>query len=199
MNKQEFIDTLYKKLSKFPKKAFEDQINFYIEIIDDKVEDGLSEQEAIDQIGPIDTIVEEIINNASLFKMVKEKVKPQRKLKTWEIVLITLGFPIWFPLLVAFLAVLFTLYIVMWVLILCLWVIFISFALCSVACILIGIYYSIIQQNSIYLSYSAAGIALIGLSIIMFYLSKYATIGLIKQTKKIILRFKKSLIKKEDK
>ena len=30
MNKQEFIDTLYKKLSKFPKKAFEDQINFYI-------------------------------------------------------------------------------------------------------------------------------------------------------------------------
>ena len=135
MNKQEFIDTLYKKLSKFPKKAFEDQINFYIEIIDDKVEDGLSEQEAIDQIGPIDTIVEEIINNASLFKMVKEKVKPQRKLKTWEIVLITLGFPIWFPLLVAFLAVLFTLYIVMWVLILCLWVIFISFTLCMQRCI----------------------------------------------------------------
>ena len=36
MNKQEFIDTLYKKLSKLPKKAFEDQINFYIEIIDDE-------------------------------------------------------------------------------------------------------------------------------------------------------------------
>ena len=199
MNKQEFIDTLYKKLSKLPKKAFEDQINFYIEIIDDKVEDGLSEQEAINQIGPIDNIVEEIINNASLFKMVKEKVKPQRKLKTWEIILIIVGFPIWFSLLVAFLAVLFTLYIVMWVLILCLWVIFISFALCSIASIIVGIYYSIIQQNSIYLSYSAAGIVLIGLSIIMFYLSKCATIGLIKLTKKIILRFKKSLIKKEDK
>lgn len=199
MNKQEFIDTLYKKLSKFPKKAFEDQINFYIEIIDDKVEDGLSEQEAIDQIGPIDTIVEEIINNASLFKMVKEKVKPQRKLKTWEIVLITLGFPIWFPLLVAFLAVLFTLYIVIWVLILCLWVIFISFALCSVACILIGLYYTIVHHNSIYLSFIAAGIALIGLSIIMFYLSKCATVGLIKLTKKTLLKFKKSLIKKEDK
>lgn len=199
MNKQEFIDTLYKKLSKLPKKAFEDQINFYIEIIDDKVEDGLSEQEAINQIGPIDNIVEEIINNASLFKMVKEKVKPQRKLKTWEIILIIVGFPIWFSLLVAFLAVLFTLYIVMWVLILCLWVIFISFALCSIASILVGIYYSIIQQNSVYLSYSAAGIVLIGLSIIMFYLSKCANIGLIKLTKKIILRFKKSLIKKEDK
>ena len=35
----------------------------------------------------------------------EEKLKKQRKLQTWEIFLLVIGFPLWFSLLVAFLAI----------------------------------------------------------------------------------------------
>ena len=71
MNKQEFVNQLYSKLASLPKKYIEDQINFYIEMIDDRVEDGATDEEAINQIGTIDEIADEIVKNISLFKIAK--------------------------------------------------------------------------------------------------------------------------------
>ena len=67
-------------------------------MIDDRMEDGISEEEAVEGIGTVDQIYEQIMSDMPLVKLVKEKVKPKRKLKAWEIVLLTLGSPVWIPL-----------------------------------------------------------------------------------------------------
>jgi uncharacterized membrane protein len=51
MTKQEFIDALRHKMAGLPKDDIEDRVAFYTEMIDDRVEDGLSEEQAVAEIG----------------------------------------------------------------------------------------------------------------------------------------------------
>ena len=88
MTKSEFLQQLREKMKGLPKTDIEDRVNFYIEMIDDRIEEGLSEEEAVRDIGNVDEIVTKQIDDTSLTKIVTEKVKPKRRLKAWEIVLI---------------------------------------------------------------------------------------------------------------
>ena len=45
MNKQEFITSLYNRLSGLPQNDIENSIEFYSEMIDDRIEEGLTEEE----------------------------------------------------------------------------------------------------------------------------------------------------------
>lgn len=47
MNKQEFLVKLRKGLSGLPKEDIEERLTFYSEMIDDRMEEGLSEEEAV--------------------------------------------------------------------------------------------------------------------------------------------------------
>ena len=121
MNKQEFLSQLRSGLSGLPQTDIEGHIGFYGEMIDDRIEEGVPEEEAVRQIGTVEEVIEEIIAETPLTKLVKEKVKPKRALKAWEIVLIILGSPIWLPLLIGAAAVILSLYIVLWALIVSMW------------------------------------------------------------------------------
>ena len=87
MNKQDFIKKLNDKLSDLPKKEVEEHINFYIEMIDDRIEDGMSEKEAIKDIGGIDEVYKQIIDQIPLKTIAKVKLrkKRQRRLNDWRI------------------------------------------------------------------------------------------------------------------
>ena len=98
MTKQEFLTALREKLQGLPQKDVDERISFYEEMINDRIDDGKTEEEAVADIGSVDLIVEEIARDTSLVKLVKEKITPKREIKAWEIVLLVLGFPLWFPL-----------------------------------------------------------------------------------------------------
>ena len=197
MNKLIFEKELSSKLSKLPKLEREEHINFYLEMIDDRIEDGMSEQEACEQIGDIAEIAENIIQNVSLFKIAKENIKPKRKLKTWEIILIICGFPVWFPIIVSLIAVVISLYAVLWSLVISCYAVFASLIAASFAGIVSGICYSIALSNGGYLTIAFLGVACIGLSILVLYGCKYATIGTIKLSKKMVLWTKKLFLRKD--
>ena len=95
MNKQEFLSELRSVLSGLPQDDIEERIAFYGEMIDDRMEEGLTEEEAVAEAGNINEIKTQIVADIPLQKLVKEKVKPKRALRGWEIVLIVLGFPVW--------------------------------------------------------------------------------------------------------
>ena len=99
MNKLEFIDILKQKLSLLPQNELDERINFYSEIIDDYIEDGISEEDAVSKLGSIDDVVSEVLKDTSILKLAKNKFKPKTKLEPWVILLIILSFPIWFTLL----------------------------------------------------------------------------------------------------
>ena len=88
MNKQEFLMRLSKGLSGLPKDDVEERLSFYSEMIDDRIEDGLSEDAAVSEIGDVDKIISQIIRETPITKLAKEKFKPSRALRAWEIVLL---------------------------------------------------------------------------------------------------------------
>lgn len=198
MNKQEFIADLKAKLGGLPKQDVDERLNFYSEMIDDRIEEGLSEEAAVADIGSVDEIASQIVADIPLAKIAKEKIKSKRKLKAWEIVLLAVGSPIWLSLAVVAIAIILTVYIVLWTAIVALWAVFASLVACVAGGIAAGVIF-ICQSNAL------SGIAIIGLSfvcaglsIFMFFGCSAATRGTVLLTKKIVLSIKKCFIKKEE-
>ena len=100
MTKEEFKTQLRQRLSGLPQGDIEERISFYEESINDRMEEGMPEEEAVAGIGTMDEIVEQIMSEIPLTRLVRDKVKPKRKFKAWEIVLLVLGSPVWLPLLI---------------------------------------------------------------------------------------------------
>ena len=111
MHKQEFLDRLRDGLSGLPQNDIEERLTFYDEMIDDRMEEGLSEEEAITEIGSVDQIISNIIADSPKAEAIKENIKPNRPWKAWEIVLLILGAPLWIPLLIAVASIVFACYI----------------------------------------------------------------------------------------
>lgn len=199
MNKQEFLGQLKKGLSGLPKDDIEDRLSFYSDMIDDRIEDGKTEEEAINEIGSMDDIVSQIIADIPLTKLVKEKIKPRKRLKAWEIVLILLGSPIWLSLLVAFFSVILALYLTFWTVIISLWVVFISLVACSLAGVIAGAVFSITGMLPTGPFLICAGLICAGLSIFMFFGCLASSKGILKLTRKFALAVKNSFINKEEK
>ena len=106
MTKSEFCTQLRVRLQGLPEDERSERLTFYREMIDDRIDDGAPEEEAVAAVGDLDGIVDEIMKDKPLGGLVIEKVKPKRRLHAWEIVLLCLGAPLWIPLLCAGFAVL---------------------------------------------------------------------------------------------
>lgn len=198
MNKQEFLAQLRKGLSGLPQEDVEERLTFYDEMIEDRMEECLSEQEAVLAAGSVEEIISQTVADIPLAKIAKERLKPKRHLKVWEIVLLAVGSPIWLSLGIALAAVFLSLYVSLWAVIVSLWAVFASFIICSVASIPAGIIF--IANNSIASGAAmfAAAMVCAGLTIFMFYGCKTTTKGTLTFTKKIAIGIKNCFIKKEE-
>ena len=83
MNKQEFLDALGKQLSGFPPEERDERLSFYAEMIDDRMEAGLSEADAVKDLGTPEAIAEQILKETPLITLAKKRMKPSRSLKAW--------------------------------------------------------------------------------------------------------------------
>ena len=197
MNKQEFFRQLRAVLSRLPQDEIEERITFYSEMIDDRMEEGLSEAEAVAAVGSIEEIFGQIVSEIPLSKIAAAKIKPQRQLGAWEIVLLILGFPLWFSLLVAAVSVVFSLYVSLLTVIVSLWAVFVSLAACALGGVAACLVFVFSGNALTGLAMLAAGIFLAGLSIFAFFGCKAATRSTVLLTKKTVLGIKHCFIRKE--
>ena len=170
MNKQEFLLALRDRLSGVPQQELDERLSFLEEGIADRMEEGLSEEEAVASMGSIDRIVEQIIADVPFAKLVKEKAKKTRKLRAWEIVLLAVGSPVWASLLIAAWAVVIALYASLWAVVGTLWSVPVSLGACGIAGVM-GIILFSITGNPI------TGLALLGMGIFASGLAIFATFG----------------------
>lgn len=198
MNKQEFLKQLRKGLSGLPQKETEERITFYSEMIDDRIEDGLSEEEAVRAVGSVDEVVLQIVSDIPLSKIAKDRIRPKRQLKLWEIILLLLGSPLWFPILITLIFAVFSLYVSLWSVIISLWVVFIAFVCFAFSGIVGGIVLIIGGDVLTGIITVVAGVVCAGLSILMFFGCKAVTKGFLVLTKKIAIWIKNCFIKKEE-
>ena len=193
MTKKEFLDELRDRLSGLPKDDLENRLSFYEESINDRMDDGKSEEEAIKELGTIDEIVTQVAGETSLVTLVKEKAKPKRKLSGAEIALIAIGFPLWFPLALTFLILCLVFCLVFWI------VGLIPLITC-VSSFLVGIaeffsYFAIIGEAN---SLGVLGMAMagIGLALMLIPAVIYSVKGTIKLVKLIMTGIKKLFIRR---
>lgn len=194
MLKEEFLAQLRGGLAGLPQEDLEERLAFYSELLDDRMEEGLSEAEAVAAAGPVEQIVQQIIVETPLTKIVKEKMRPKRRLQVWEIVLLALGSPVWLSLGLAALAVVLSLYVVVWSLDVSLWAVFAALGAGAAG----GVLGLALGSGAARLAMLAAGMVLAGLAILLFFGCKAATMGIWKLTKAVVLRMKHRFLGKED-
>ena len=131
MNKQEFLGALRKKLAPLPEQEIERSLAYYSEIIDDRMEDGMTEADAVAALGDPGAIAETIMYDMSIPALMKARASGSRSgasNKTLWLVLVILGFPLWFPSVIAIFSVIAAVYITVWALIISLYAIVLSLA-----------------------------------------------------------------------
>ena len=197
MNKQEFLLALRGGLSDLSEADIKASLDYYAEIIDDQMEEGIPEADAVASLGSVVTVAEQILLDMPLSKLVKARVKPKRRLRAWEIVLIAVGFPVWFPILVALAAVALALYVVLWSVVISLYSVDVSLAACLFGGIGGGIVLFITGNPFSALFLLGAGLVCGGLSIFLFFGCKAATKGTVLLAKQMLLGVKKCFVRKE--
>ena len=197
MTKTQFVLELSEKLSGLPKDDIKKSAEFYIEMIDDRMDEGMSEAEAVAAIGSVDTIAEEILGEIPMVKLVKEKIKPKRKLSAWEIVLLAIGSPIWISLAAVAIAVVLSIYVCLWAVEICIYATNITFFAGALSGVVLTVVYFIHGNVGAALLVLGAGILCAGLGLLMMWVCRESTRLMVVLTKKIWLGIKKMFVRKE--
>ena len=198
MTKKEFLNELAKGIAGIPDEDITRSLEFYSEMIDDRMEEGKSEEEAVAEIGTVKDAVSQILAEIPITKLIKEKVKKKRKLGTLEIVLLILGAPIWLSLLVAAFAGILSVYISVWAVIISLWAVFASLGACTLGGIAAGVIFVCTDNLFSGLAMLAASLILAGFTIFCFFGCKIATKSILILTKKIVVAIKNLFVVKEE-
>ena len=199
MTKQEFLASLREGLRGLPPADIEERIAFYDEMIDDRMEEGLTEEEALAELGSVESVIAQIAAETPLVKLVKEKVRRERKRsgKGLTTVLWALGSPIWVSLLIAAFAVVLSLAAAAWSVVVSLYAAALSLAAGGIAFVAFSVVY-ILRGNIPGAAFAVgAGLAAVGLGLLLFPACNALAKGLAKGMKKLMLGFKSLLMGKK--
>lgn len=194
MSKNEFLKELESRLNGLPSEDIKERVAFYEEMINDRLEEGKSEEEALKEIGTVDEIVEQITKETPLVKLVKERVKPKRRIQAWEIILIAVGFPLWLPLLITAFALIMVAYILVWTLVIVTYTVELATSVAGLAAIIAGAAAFFSGAHWYGVGLAAGGLMCIGFSILFIFACIGATKASISLTRCIILSIKKKFV-----
>ena len=197
MNKTDFLTELKIALNGLPEDDVEERLAFYAEMIDDRMEEGMTESQAVEGVGSVKEIVLQIVADIPLKKLVKTKFNAKRTTSAKEIVLIAAGFPLWFSLLAAVAAVAFSLYAALWAIVVSLWAAAVSLVAGGAGGVALAGVYAVTGRIVPALAVLGAGLVLAGISIFAVYGCSALTKGVVKLTKAVFVNCKKLFIKKE--
>lgn len=181
MTKQEFVSRLRQGLWDLPKSEIDERLTFYIEMIDDYIENGSSEEDAVAEIGSVDEIIKQIRSEQAP----QINKKREKRFKTSTIMLLAVSSPLWVSLLIAAFAVIFSVYVSVWACVVSLWACFAACAACAPAGVVLGFAY-IFSGNML------TGVAALGLSAFSAGLAIFLFFGCKELTRLTILLGKKA-------
>ncbi len=199
MNKEQFLAAIEKKLSDMEPEEREASLAYYEEMLSDRMEEGMTEEQAVADMGDVDEVTSAILAEPNIVRDIKEKITSKRTLKAWEIVLIVLGSPLWISLLAAAASVVLalaitvlSLYLVLWVLVVCIYIVALSLAICAVAGIVGAVSSLLMEQPYNALLCGGGGLLCGGLTILTFLAANLAAKGVAKGTALLFRSFGKN-------
>ena len=188
MTKIDFLLELSDRLEGLNEEDREQSCQFYDEMIDDRIEEGMSEEEAVADLGSIDHIVKQIIAEIPISRIIKTKIKATRRLGVIAIIALVFGGLILLPIGISLVATFFALYVSVWSVVVSFYAVAFSFSASG----LLGIAMLVISaiRGEIYagIFILGAGLLLAGISIPLYRLCTDFT--------KLMCRFSKYLFVK---
>ncbi len=169
MNKYEFLEKLKNALAGLGEDEIKKSTDFYAEMIDDAVENGENEEEAVARLGSVEEIAQKIINETPLAKIVKENVKGH-KLSASNIALIIICSPVWLPVATGLFAGAVSVYFALWALIASLFITFAGLLLGGLMLIAAAVPTALSEPAKAGLMLGL-GLVCMGVSVFVFYLS----------------------------
>ena len=160
MTRDEFLGRLGELLSCLPAEQVEETKAFYAEAIADRMEDGMSEEEAVAAMGTPGEVAEATLDD---LPAVPRAIARTRTALLW--VLAIVGSPVWVPLLAAFAAVAVTVYICIWVLALCVWIVAAALGGAGIVGLLLAVSGVTIGHFPYALASAGVGLGLVGVAL----------------------------------
>lgn len=197
MTKSDFLAELSVRLNGFSREDIAASLAYYNEMIDDRIEDGASEEEAVAAIGTPAQAAAHILEDMPLGKLLKVKLSGGKKLPTWAVILLIVGSPIWIALLASIFSVVISLFSAIWSVIISLCAAWLAFAVSPLAGIFLLVISTVQGNLGGGLVLLGVGCMLGGLSIFLFKPCLFLLKGGWFLTKKLFLAIKRCFIKKE--
>lgn len=196
MTKLDFLYELREALSSLPREDIERYVEYYSEMISDRTEEGMSEEEAVSDIGTASEIAQKILGDTPKKEAPKETKRERRMDRPW-IVLIVLGFPLWFPLLISAFAVVISLFATLFSVVVSLWSVVAALWGTALGGIVLGI--ALLATKNVTAGLALVGVALfsIGLSIFAVFGCKAVTKGAVALVKMTARGIKRLFVRKE--
>ncbi|OOM73630.1 hypothetical protein CLPUN_43840 [Clostridium puniceum] len=195
MNKEEFLRDLMKQLSSLGETECDKFLTYYDEMINDYIEDGYTESQAIDKIGDSKRIAKNIIEEQGSVILAESSVG--RKL--FQIVLLILGFPLWGSIL----SVIIILALCAFIIILCIPLITGVIALAGFGgglWSIVGSLFCLKQGLHIVVTQIGFGILLLGISILCMWITQFSIVKFLNIMKLFIQGvasvFRKKMVRK---
>lgn len=197
MTKKEFLAELDKELSGLAREDREKSFEYYSEIIDDRIDEGIPEEEAVDALGSVSDIAANIISEMPFSKLIKARVKLARSIKPWQTALTVIGALVVVPVTAGLVISLVSVYLSLWITVAALFV-------SSLGCVAGGVGATVAGFSLLFTGSFAEGFLLLasalvalGLVVPLFLMGKWGAKALIWTTKKTSFLVKRHLVKKE--
>lgn len=116
MSKADFLRLLERALTQLSEEERQKNLEYYSELLDDMMEEGMTEAEATAKLGSPNQIAQSILQEMPLGKLVTTRMKPKSGWTPLAIVLAVVGSPVWVPLLLAGIAVVLAVFVSIWAL-----------------------------------------------------------------------------------
>lgn len=116
MSKADFLRLLERALMQLSEEERQKNLEYYSELLDDMMEEGMTEAEATAKLGSPNQIAQSILQEMPLGKLVSTRMKPRSGWTPLAIVLAVVGSPVWVPLLLATVAIVLAVFVSIWAL-----------------------------------------------------------------------------------
>ena len=165
MSKADFLRLLERALAQLSEEERQKNLEYYSELLDDMMEEGMTEAEATAKLGSPNQIAQSILQEMPLGKLVSTRMKPKSGWTPLAIVLAVVGSPVWVPLLLAGVAVVLVLFVSIWALGFAAVAVVIALAVAVVAAPIIAIRVAVLTLP-VGLMLLGAGLVLLGLCVL---------------------------------
>lgn len=196
MTKAEYLSRLESLLSCLPEGQRAESLAFYEEMILDRMEEGLGEEEAVSTLDAPGVVAEAILDDLPAVPRVVAKTRRKSRVLLW--VLVILGFPVWGALLAALAITMLSFYATVWIFVAVVWGLAVLLVLGCPLFLLLAVCGLIVGNAPYTLVEFGAALVALGLGLLLVRLAFELTRGVALLSAAVVRRAVSPFVKRRD-